>query len=687
MVLVALACGLANSVAFNVNSRAQSTATWPTALAAAHDGPPSAASVVSTLPTPVYWRQTLFQIPYQWGSAAEPGAAHVVWLLVSKDHGATWQKISEAKPHVTSFSYRAEGEGEYWFAVRTLDRQGRQWPAGDYQPELRVIVDTTMPRIETLQASLRADGAVDIQWHGSDLNLDPNSWRIEAQTEALGSWQPVQRTESGEPGAASFNIDTQIAAAALMSHGTTVWQPPAGQLPISIRATLLDRAGNSATFQTQVSSAAAKTAAIHRLPPADALSATKASSLNSNLFDPPTQNELAAAAVSPPVANLNSSPQGWSSSSAAPAASAQDTQPADQPWPPSAMARTPFRLSNGGTVAPNDAVTTYGNPTSATATHDLSHDAKPRQFRPSTHDRYALHGEPHDLVESSRSPNAEDGLAFQPLAPYRQASIARVPENGAALTPPDDPYAPLAAAADGHSLWDNEPPAEGNGGPLPPGVRPKLVGSRTFALEYELEKVGRWGVSNVELWGTRDGGQTWRSFARDEDQRSPMVVTVDEEGLYGFRIMVESSGTTAVPPMSGDEPELWVAVDLNRPVAELTAIQPGDGNLADHLILRWRAVDDNLVPRPISLFFSSRPTGPWSAIATSLENTGEYAWRVERHVPTRFFLRLEARDTAGNLAAFQTREPIEFSAPAPAARLHGAAPVDPTATGGGVSYR
>jgi len=30
-------------------------------------------------------------------------------------------------------------------------------------------------------------------------------------------------------------------------------------------------------------------------------------------------------------------------------------------------------------------------------------------------------------------------------------------------------------------------------------------------------------------------------------------------------------------------------------------------------------------------------------------------------VPKRIYLRIEARDTAGNLAAFQTREPVEFS--------------------------
>jgi hypothetical protein len=195
-----------------------------------------------------------------------------------------------------------------------------------------------------------------------------------------------------------------------------------------------------------------------------------------------------------------------------------------------------------------------------------------------------------------------------------------------------------------------------------PSSPPKRVGSRTFALEYDLDQVGHWGVSKVELWGTRDGGRSWRSYARDDDNRSPLVVTVDDEGLYGFRIIVASAGSSAGrEPTAGDAPELWVDVDLRRPVVELTAIERGDGNQADHLILRWRADDGNLEARPISLFYSSRPSGPWTAVATNLENTGSYAWRVERYVPARFYLRLEARDTAGNLAAFQTREPVEFA--------------------------
>src|SRR3954464_4042563 len=70
------------------------TPPMPYQVAPPTQAPPAAAP----LPEPIYWKQQLFLISYQWGSAAEPGAARAVWLFVSKDRGASWQKISEAKP-------------------------------------------------------------------------------------------------------------------------------------------------------------------------------------------------------------------------------------------------------------------------------------------------------------------------------------------------------------------------------------------------------------------------------------------------------------------------------------------------------------------------------------------------------------------------------------------------------------
>ena len=210
----------------------------------------------------------------------------------------------------------------------------------------------------------------------------------------------------------------------------------------------------------------------------------------------------------------------------------------------------------------------------------------------------------------------------------------------------------------------------------------RVVNSRTFDVQYDLESIGPWGVAKVELWGTHDGGRTWQSFGVDNDNRSPVRVTVPAAGVYGFRILVDgANGAAASPPRSGDKPELLVAVDLKPPTAELLSADIGEGNLTGHLVIRWAVADTNLEPRPISLFYGTLPNGPWSTIATGLENTGGYTWRLERHVPDRFYLRLEARDVAGNLATCQTPTPIMLNRPQPTGRLRGVRPVAPVTSG------
>jgi hypothetical protein len=600
---------------------------WSTARAQTRLPQPDAVA----LPEPIYWKQDLFLVPYQWSSSAGAGAAQAVWLFVSKDRGATWQKISEARPNVTSFNYRAEGDGEYWFAIRTIDNLNRQWPAGPYQPELRVVVDTTLPQISHLSAGQLADGTVAIVGLAVDANLDPKSLTVEAQLDSGGPWQQADIRLANDVEPAIGSLAAEGANASLRA----VWQPPPGSRPVAIRATVLDRAGNPATFQAQLATPGVNDISAAQLP-------TAASTVPRDAFS-----------LSPPA--------GWVSSSTALAHTAQP--PAAQPWPGVVTHRAPFRLFSSGPTLPDDGVTTYGNVPAAgaaNATDVAAHDEQRIAAR------YAGAITPWSAGPAGNEPRGADfpesaDISQTPnytaIEPFREASLQPVPAaNGPAAT------------------FANTPTPRAVPTPYTPPAEPKLVGSRTFALEYDLDDVGHWAVTKVELWGTRDGGLTWHLYARDDDQHSPLLATVDEEGMYGFRIVVESTGAVAHVPAAGDEPELWVAVDLHRPVIELTAIERGAGNLADHLILRWRAADDNLEARPIALFYSSRPAGPWSAIATHLENTGEYAWRVERHVPSRFYLRAETRDVAGNLAAFQTREPVEFATLESGGQLRDTAP-------------
>ena len=216
------------------------------------------------------------------------------------------------------------------------------------------------------------------------------------------------------------------------------------------------------------------------------------------------------------------------------------------------------------------------------------------------------------------------------------------------------------------------PPAAG----LPLGERPHMVNSRLFELEYDIDSVGPSGIGRVELWGTRDGGTTWRSFTLDNDRRSPLLVNVDDEGVYGFRVVVSNgAGFGGKPPQTGDLPDLWVGVDLTRPLARIISAQQGVEGEAGHLIVSWQADDNRLAARPVSLSFSESRTGPWLPIASGLENTGRYAWPIDQRTPPRFYLRLEVRDEAGNLGVHEMDEPITIDQSRPRIRIRDIRPV------------
>ena len=208
-----------------------------------------------------------------------------------------------------------------------------------------------------------------------------------------------------------------------------------------------------------------------------------------------------------------------------------------------------------------------------------------------------------------------------------------------------------------------------------------MVNSRKFALEYEVESVGTAGIAKVEIWGSRDGGRHWGSYATASGNQGPVSVTVDGEGLYGFRITVQDgNGFGGRPPRSGDLPELWVGVDVTKPLAKLTTVELGKGEHAGELAIHWEASDAMLAARPVTLSFSDRPDGPWSTIAAGLDNTGSYNWRFDNRVPDRILLRLEVRDEAGNVGEFQTPEPIVLDPNRPQGHLRTVRPMEDEAT-------
>lgn len=531
---------------------------------------------------PIYWRQNLLTVPYQWTSDNGPQNSTKVLLYVSKDRGSSWQAVGEAQPQLLAFNYRAEADGEYWFSIRTSDAGGavRLPPTNNrdaMQPELRVVVDTALPRIERLTAQMRDDDVLEARWRVSDPHLSSHSCNVEVQSPGTNNWQPMPLTGATEvspgtwEGVATFAVTTSAA-------------------PAAVRATAIDLAGNRAVFQSSVAA-----------------------------------TEIAAALPkdAAPFRNQNpASDPGWTSTSAPPTSGGAQ-HPMPQHWAADRTASATLDFADEDTAR-----ITYGDPVVADAANDSSAGSPDDELTfppPTTEDR------PLGNVPQSTASEAE------PVSPFRQVSLSN-----------------------SKSVTEVSPRATGESAPpLPANPLARLVNTRTFALEYELAEIGSGGVSRVEVWSTRDGGQTWSPCAIDDDNRSPVDVSVDEEGEFGFSIVVSAAGGgNAAPPQPGDTPALWVNVDLEPPLAQIVAVDTRRGDVEGELHVRWQADDDNLQPRPISLYYSSRPAGPWTPIAADLENSGEFRWPLARHVPRKIYLKLEARDTAGNVAAFQTSEPV-----------------------------
>jgi hypothetical protein len=159
-----------------------------------------------------------------------------------------------------------------------------------------------------------------------------------------------------------------------------------------------------------------------------------------------------------------------------------------------------------------------------------------------------------------------------------------------------------------------------------------------------------------------------------------MLVTVEDEGLYGFRIVIQSgAGLGGNPPHRGDQPEVWIGVDMTKPVGRITGVQQGAGPDLDKLNITWEATDNQkLAGRPISLSYAETLGGPWNSIVGNLENTGRYTWLIDHRVPQRVYLRLEVRDEAGNVGMFETPEPVSIDHAIPSARIRDVYPLGQT---------
>lgn len=246
--------------------------------------------------------------------------------------------------------------------------------------------------------------------------------------------------------------------------------------------------------------------------------------------------------------------------------------------------------------------------------------------------------------------------------PQRESQL---PPGGIA-PPPDAPFNGKAIAT---------ATATSSRKPLPPI---QYVNQHQVMLEYELRRVGPSGIGGIELWLTRDDGETWEPYAADEDTHASAINNRQKrkfdlrdatdrpftDGVYGLKLVVKNRAGLGKKPRPGDVPEIRIEIDTTLPDAKL--YEPSaDPQHPDHVLLKWIATDKNLTATPICLEYAEKADGPWLPIASDLENSGRYSWKVGPGVPVQVYLRVRVSDKAGNVSVGVTRQPqyIDFTEP------------------------
>lgn len=188
----------------------------------------------SPIPTQtIHTSKPRFRIPFRYDPAElrRISATQLV-LYVSNDRGIKWRKSQSVAPEDGRFTFTAPNDGEYWFAVRTLSKDGSISPAGNtVEPGLRVVVDTSPPQLFLALRQTRP-GWVQLSWNANDTYLDTTKLRLQYKQADGPEWKPLSIVPQAE--------------------GQTQWSIPKGG-NVAVRGTASDFAGNVGRADMQTS--------------------------------------------------------------------------------------------------------------------------------------------------------------------------------------------------------------------------------------------------------------------------------------------------------------------------------------------------------------------------------------------------------------------------------------------------
>ncbi len=684
-------------------------------------------------------RFTGFSIPFK---IDDPNGSYIeVQLYVSSDRGQSWKFHDRRNITDKEFNFKSDGDGEYWFALKTLDRNRQLIPPGNVvRPELRVIVDTVKPTLD-FRVDSDAAGRIVAGWKVTDVNIDPATLKISLRetgaSESAENWSDVafraanpslvQNSWADElafwPQKSAPNLEVRLELADAAGNsvsavrtttvrpvslerkqsGSTTTQRKLFDTPANVSADAGRIAGKNADVLNKegvchngICQPADIPTANSQLTPHPPVNNKQAMQLPGQGRGVPTkqvgsQREL----VAPPQPDTQIRNAQNAAAAIPPNNSRLESDPVTIPWESKINQWTGRNDAKDASTLINNQFPSAGGQSESVALQQRFQNVPVVNRKPNL-DQMAV----NSPSESDSSASEQGNFVVSESTAVGRGTVQRtdVPLSADVPSPTsvervpqipqfqnDSPFVLPQQINNQNSMPQissavNAPPANPPRSPnvSNAGAVPQLnVNTRRFNLNYDIRAIDPSGVGLVILWATEDAGRTWRSWATDTDNTSPFPVEVKAEGTYGFRVVINSrDGLIGKAPVSGDPPDVMVQVDLTVPQVAITSAPFGSGPDVGKLIIQFNADDQYLALRPIMLAYSPDPTGPWTKIESGLRNTGSYAWKVPSQVPEQIYLRIEARDTSGNVGAFQLTAPIDISGLAPRGRIYSVDPIN-----------
>ncbi|MFQ5412333.1 MAG: hypothetical protein ACE5EC_08535, partial [Phycisphaerae bacterium] len=176
-----------------------------------------------------------------------------------------------------------------------------------------------------------------------------------------------------------------------------------------------------------------------------------------------------------------------------------------------------------------------------------------------------------------------------------------------------------------------------------------LVASRTIDIRYAVQPSSD-PLRRVDLWFTRDRGQTWEMAPSKITLEKPLRFHAPSAGLYGLYLVLHNASAATPPPAEGTKAHQWVRiVDQRPPEVQILTVRPDDRfDLNREIHIRWRVEDDNCGDRPVALHYRTAQTRMFKPIADLLAATGSYRWTVPEGLSGRLSIKVTATDRLGH---------------------------------------